>query len=75
MEFTVSDTGVGIDSTKLDEVIKPFIRLDSARSTDSSNVGLGLSITKALANNYGGNLQLSNNKPHGLTCTFTIAIY
>lgn len=74
IEFTVSDTGVGIDNTKLDEVIKPFTRLDSARSTNSSNVGLGLSITKALANNYGGNLILNSNKPHGLTCSFTIAI-
>ncbi|MDA0146690.1 ATP-binding protein [Vibrio sp. RW] len=75
IEFTVSDTGVGIESEKLNEVIKPFTRLDSARSTDYSNVGLGLSITKALANNYGGNLLLSRNKPHGLKCTFTIAIH
>ncbi|MEL7293143.1 MAG: HAMP domain-containing sensor histidine kinase [Pseudomonadota bacterium] len=74
IEFSVSDTGIGIDKTKLEEVIKPFTRLDSARSTDSSNVGLGLSITKALANNYGGNLILRSNKPHGLTCSFTIAI-
>lgn len=74
IEFTVSDTGVGIDSAKLDEVIKPFTRLDSARSTDNSNVGLGLSITKALANNYGGKLLLVSNKPHGLKCTFSIAI-
>jgi signal transduction histidine kinase len=74
IEFSVSDTGVGIDSAKLDDVIKPFTRLDSARSTHNSNVGLGLSITKALANNYGGNLLLSNNKPHGLICTFTIAL-
>jgi signal transduction histidine kinase len=74
IEFSVSDTGVGIDSAKLDDVIKPFTRLDSARSTHNSNVGLGLSITKALANNYGGNLLLSKNKPHGLTCTFTIAL-
>lgn len=74
IEFTVSDTGIGIDSSKLNEVIKPFTRLDSARSTDNSNVGLGLSITKALASNYGGRLLLSSNKPHGLKCTFTIAI-
>jgi len=75
IEFTISDTGVSIEIEKLKEVINPFTRLDSARSADYSNVGLGLSITKALANNYGGNLLLSRNKPHGLKCTFTIAIH
>lgn len=72
IEFAVSDTGIGIDPLKFEEVLKPFSRLDKARDTDSSNVGLGLAITKALANNYGGKLWLRNNKPHGLICTFTI---
>lgn len=74
VEFTVSDTGIGIDPSKFEEVLKPFSRLDKARDTDSSNVGLGLATTKALANNYGGNLWLRNNKPHGLISTFTIGL-
>jgi len=74
IEFTVSDTGIGIDDSKLEEVMKPFSRLDTARDTDRSNVGLGLSITKALANNFGGKLLLCSNKPRGLKCTFTIAL-
>lgn len=74
LEFSVSDTGVGIDDSKLEEVIKPFTRLDKARDTGSSNVGLGLSITKSLANNYGGKLVLRKNEPTGLVCIFTIAL-
>jgi len=74
LEFAISDNGVGIDSSKINEVIKPFRRLDSARDTESSNVGLGLSITKSLANHFGGNLVLSNNHPTGLISTFTIAL-
>ncbi|MDV6251768.1 HAMP domain-containing sensor histidine kinase [Vibrio sp. EA2] len=74
IEFTVSDTGIGIDPSKFEEVLKPFSRLDKARDTDSSNVGLGLATTQALANNYGGKLSLSSNTPHGLICTFTISV-
>ncbi len=74
LEFSIADNGIGVDGAKIEEMMKPFSRLDSARDTESSNVGLGLSITKALANNYGGDLVLRNNQPRGLISTFTIAI-
>ncbi|MEL7290310.1 MAG: HAMP domain-containing sensor histidine kinase [Pseudomonadota bacterium] len=74
IEFSVADTGIGIDPLDFDEVVKPFSRLDKARDTDSSNVGLGLAITKALAANYGGKLWLENNSPQGLIITFTISL-
>lgn len=74
VEFTISDTGIGIDPSKFEEVLKPFSRLDKARDTDSSNVGLGLAITKALANNYGGKLWLRSNEPQGLISSFTIGL-
>ena len=74
LHFEVSDTGVGIEDDKLQEVVKPFTRLDSARDTGSSNVGLGLSITSTLASAYGGKLTLQRNSPSGLICTFTIAL-
>ncbi len=74
LEFSVADNGVGIDSAKIEEMMKPFSRMDSARDTEGSNVGLGLSITKALANNFGGDLVLKGNHPTGLISTFTIAV-
>jgi signal transduction histidine kinase len=74
LEFSVTDTGIGIEEAKLEEMVQPFTRLDKARSTSGSNVGLGLSITKSLANNYGGHLILSNNAPSGLIARFTIAL-
>ena len=43
LEFSVADNGVGIDSAKIEEMMKPFSRMDSARDTEGSNVGLGLS--------------------------------
>lgn len=74
LELTVADTGIGIDAAKFGEVLKPFTRLDAARDTAGSNIGLGLSITQALAKNCGGHLTLSSNQPHGLVCRVTIAL-
>jgi signal transduction histidine kinase len=74
LKIEVSDTGIGIEEEKLQDVVKPFTRLDSARGTSGSNVGLGLSITSTLASAYGGKLVLQKNTPSGLVCTFTIAL-
>ncbi len=67
--IAIFDTGCGIDTDKYAEVLKPFVRLDSARDIATSNVGLGLSITQSLIQNYGGSLVLSENKPSGLVAT------
>ncbi|HEY5715385.1 MAG TPA: ATP-binding protein [Psychromonas sp.] len=72
--IAVIDTGIGIDDSKLEEVVKPFTRLNTARDTDDSNVGLGLSITKSLANAYGGQLILEKNTPQGLIAKITISL-
>lgn len=70
----VADNGVGIPEDKLDEVLKPFTRLNEARDTAGSNVGLGLSITHSLATAFGGKLQLEANQPHGLKASVTISL-
>lgn len=70
----VCDDGVGIPKEKFNEVLKPFTRLSEARDTQSSNVGLGLSITQSLASAYGGQLILEPNEPHGLKAMITIAL-
>jgi signal transduction histidine kinase len=72
LRISVLDTGVGIDENKFDEVLKPFTRLNEARDTTSSNVGLGLSITASLAKAYGGRLTLENNPQGGLIATVTV---
>ncbi|CAG8999035.1 MAG: Adaptive-response sensory-kinase SasA [Candidatus Celerinatantimonas neptuna] len=70
----VSDDGIGIPKEKLDEVLKPFTRLNKARDTQSSNIGLGLSITQSLASAYGGQLILEPNEPHGLKAMITMSL-
>ncbi|MCL1075667.1 sensor histidine kinase [Shewanella dokdonensis] len=75
LRICVADNGVGIPADKMQEVLKPFTRLSVARDTDSSNVGLGLSITHSLATAYGGNLLLQPNQPSGLQATIVLSLH
>lgn len=63
----VDDTGVGIPADKREEVLKRFVRLDSARTMPGN--GLGLSLVSAIINLHAGNIELKNsqdNPPIGL---------
>ena len=45
----VTDTGEGIPADKINEVTKPFVRVDKSRSRKTGGAGLGLSICKNIA--------------------------
>lgn len=55
IRITVSDTGVGIDSTRAKEVFQPFSRL-GAEKTAIEGTGIGLSITKHLVELMNGQI-------------------
>jgi signal transduction histidine kinase len=46
---TVANTGPKIPATELDRLFQPFQRLDAARTTGRSGLGLGLSIVQGIA--------------------------
>ena len=64
--LVVRDNGPGIPDEKLGAVFKPFERLDSARNTESGNVGLGLAISRSIVQAHGGDLTLQNRPEGGL---------
>ena len=70
-EFGVRDDGPGVDSAQFDEIIKPMVRLDTARHTEGT--GLGLALIRAVADRHGAKLGLSHNQPSGLCVTFSFA--
>lgn len=65
--LTLSDTGEGIDETLFEEVIKPFVRLDKARDTQDSSVGLGLAISNSIIQAHAGKMTFSNLEAGGLS--------
>lgn len=62
----VEDDGPGIDKDKIAAALKPFNRLDPSRNQNTEGVGLGLSITRDIAQSHGGILRLSRSEMGGL---------
>jgi signal transduction histidine kinase len=59
--LAVTDDGVGIPAGERENVLRRFYRLDAARSSQGS--GLGLSLVAAIAKYHGATLELEDNGP------------
>ncbi|HEX7875036.1 MAG TPA: ATP-binding protein [Sphingobium sp.] len=62
----VDDDGPGIPRDRLEEVLKPFARLDEARQRNTRGLGLGLAIVAQAVEREGGQLILANRPEGGL---------
>lgn len=58
--ITIEDEGDGIPDQALERVFEPFTQLDTARSTNRSGVGMGLSVARSLLRASGGDVFLEN---------------
>ncbi|MDH0731866.1 ATP-binding protein [Pseudomonas sichuanensis] len=67
---SVRDTGIGIDSNRLEMMFVAFQQADSSISRRYGGTGLGLSIARTLAERMGG--QLRGESREGLGSTFTL---
>ncbi|AOR66469.1 two-component sensor histidine kinase [Burkholderia stabilis] len=69
VELSVSDEGPGIPEDQLPLVMRPFYRVDTAR-TKADGTGLGMAIVLRLVGRYRGALRLRNRNPEaGLEVT------
>jgi len=71
--LTVSDHGPGIDPQRREEALRPFSRLDTAR-TKTGSVGLGLALCEAIAKAHQGRLTLGTAPSGGLEVTAWLPI-
>lgn len=62
----VLDNGPGIPGDELDDVLKPFYRVEGSRNRSTGGTGLGLAIAHQLIQAMGGRLTLSNREQGGL---------
>lgn len=69
---SVRDHGMGMSSEEQVRLFTRFYRTDSARKTAVPGVGLGLAITKAIADAHGGTLAVRSEPGQGSTFTLTL---
>ncbi|MBF9238614.1 PAS domain-containing protein [Hymenobacter sp. BT683] len=72
LQFTVSDTGVGMSSATLEKVFEPFAQAAASTDREYGGTGLGLSISEGLVRLMGGVLQVSSEVGQGSTFAFTL---
>jgi two-component system osmolarity sensor histidine kinase EnvZ len=63
--ISIEDDGPGIPDDKVQDVFKPFFRLDPSRNMATGGVGLGLTIARDIAQTHGGDVKLTSSDRHG----------
>lgn len=75
LRFTVTDTGIGIDREKLEEIFSAFSQADSSFSRQYGGLGLGLALAQRLVETMGGRIGVESDGPDkGSTFWFTVKL-
>jgi PAS domain S-box-containing protein len=74
LEFTVSDTGIGIPEAKRKTIFEPFAQGDMSTSRRYGGTGLGLSICERLVHLMGGRIWVESEEGRGSEFHFTIKV-
>lgn len=70
--FVISDTGIGMTEEELQRIFTAFNQADASTTRKYGGTGLGLCISRQLANKLGGDIVCSSQKGIGSTFTLTI---
>lgn len=72
--FSVTDTGIGIPTDKLESVFEDFTQADGSTTRKYGGTGLGLAITKRLVTMMGGKIWAESTENKGSAFHFTIKV-
>jgi signal transduction histidine kinase len=72
VRFAVSDTGIGIHARDVERLFKPFAQLDTTLTRRHGGTGLGLYISRSLAELLGGRIELTSEL--GVGSRFTLVV-
>jgi diguanylate cyclase (GGDEF)-like protein/PAS domain S-box-containing protein len=74
LKITVSDTGIGIASGKLDRIFEAFEQADGSTARIYGGTGLGLAVTQQLVKLHGGQMQVQSQINQGSQFSFTLPL-
>ncbi|RED48097.1 ATP-binding protein [Aestuariispira insulae] len=74
IRLSVTDNGIGIDAADIDRVLEPFVQLSHPGTAKEPGTGIGLALSKQLAELHGGNLSMESTPDVGTTVTLTLSL-
>lgn len=74
LEITVSDTGIGIQPDHINRIFDPFWQAEQKATRRATGTGLGLTVTRRLANLLGGDVSVVSQPGEGATFTVTLPV-
>jgi len=72
LQFSVTDSGIGIDRQHIARLTERFYRVDKSRSRETQGTGLGLAIVKHVLLRHGGTLSIASEAGKGSTFTASL---
>ena len=74
LSFTISDTGIGISEEEIKSIFEPFSQVSGNVVQRAGGVGLGLAISKSLAELMGGELLINSIPGEGSRFIFILPV-
>ena len=71
LEIEITDTGTGIEESKIDSIFEPFHQADNSIQRAYSGLGLGLTVSRRMAELIGGALEVSSKPNVGTKVTMS----
>ncbi len=72
LEMSVTDTGIGIRDEDMANLFQPFQQIDTSLTKSHEGTGLGLHLTRKLADLLGGNVQAKSEFGKGSAFIFSV---
>jgi signal transduction histidine kinase len=72
VSVTVTDTGIGIEEEKFEEIFDAFHQLDSSASRKYSGTGIGLALAQRIIQAHGSSIEVSSNINQGSSFRFSL---
>ncbi len=73
-EISISDTGIGIPEERFDDIFQMFEQVEHSGTRRQGGAGLGLAITRKLAELNGGEIRVTSDLGEGSQFSFTLPI-
>jgi len=71
--FEVADSGIGMDAEQIEKVFKPFNQGDSSTTRKYGGTGLGLSVSRRLAQALGGSITVQSKPGYGSSFKLSVS--